>query len=275
MTRKPVTRSLPALRSLHPRFSGFDPAGNSRDALTQHLRRTIARVRLDTSHPFYSIRQVAGFFGVSLKTVAGAYEKLEAEGLLTRLRGSHTLVQGRVLQPRHPVRGVVGVPIYLQPLVIGTDWRFFIMRLEEELRRYHFVTDFIFYRTGENEDLAERLLEHKLDMVLWYVPTQAHVQTMLRLRDGGIRLVVLSDGKGQFPCEQYFLNLAQALRDGISDWRARGVDSITILRSTRHPSAHAFGIMEQVLRQRGVTPEICNVGRCGSAGGDRAVDPPA
>ena len=70
MARKPVLRSLPSLRSLHPRFRGVDPQQNVSAVIAEILRGTIERVRQPHSTPFYSVREAAAFFGVSSRTMA-------------------------------------------------------------------------------------------------------------------------------------------------------------------------------------------------------------
>src|SRR6187402_3603003 len=52
-------------------------------------------------------------FGVLLNTAAMVYRRLDREGLLTRVRGSQTMMAARVLRPRFAVRGVVCMPIWL------------------------------------------------------------------------------------------------------------------------------------------------------------------
>lgn len=249
MARKPVIRHLPPLKTLYPRFRGIGEKENKSAVVLEELRRVVEKVRPAQTAPFYSMREVGRFFGLSLKSVAQVYEKLQAEGLLTVVRGSQSLIMGRKLQPRHPIRGVVGVPIYLPAVVIGNDWRALMIALEEELRRHHLVCDFIFYRAHEqfSDNFTQRLLEHELDIVFWYCPAAANASVMQFLLDGGIRLVVVSDGKGHFPREQYFLDLGDALAEGIAAWRRDGIARATILHSPQHPSAHAHRLATRSL----------------------------
>lgn len=233
-----------------PEFPGFTPSDNKSALLVHWLRIAAERSRRDQAVVFYSVRQVADFFGVSLKTAVEAFERLEAEGLLTRVRASHTLLEGRRQQPRHPIRGVVGVPVYLPALVYGNHWRAFLMRLEQHLRRYHFVCDFVFYhaRDQEDETLKECLLDHELDSVMWFVPIAEHIPIMLRLLDHGIKLVVISDGKAHFPREQYYLDLDAGVTDAMRAWAAQGIRSCVILKSPQHPSRHSHAVVERAVQ---------------------------
>lgn len=258
MARKPVLRHLPPLAKLYPRFRGIPGTTNKSAVALEELRRVIEKVRPAQDAPFYSMREVGAFFGVSLKTVAQIYEKLQAEGLLTVVRGSQSLILGRKLQPRHPIRGVVGVPIYLPAVVIGNDWRALMIALEEELRRHHFVCDFIFYRAHEqfSDSFTQRLLEHQLDTVFWFCPVAANAPAMQFLLDAGIRLVVVSDGKGRFPREQYFLNLEVALHEGIAAWQRDGITRATLLHSPDHPSTHAHRLVTRALERHAMPSRL-------------------
>ena len=258
MGRKPVQRDLPALAELCPQFSGFEGHQNKSALVLRELRRIIKQVRPVHTAPFYAMRQVGSFFGLSVKPVAQLYEQLQAEGLLSLVRGSQSLVLGRKLQPRHPIRGVIGVPLYLPAMVIGNDWRDLMIHLEDELRRHQFVCDFIFYRADEqfSADLTQRLVEHQLDTVFWYCPVAANVPTMQILLDGGIRLVVVTDGKGRFPREQYVLNLDRAFGECLTAWQHAGLARVVILHSPEHPSAHAHRLLRQSLDQQPLPWEL-------------------
>jgi len=249
MARKPVSRTLPGLQSLYPQFNGFPPIENKTTAIVHALREIIVRVRMERTVPFYSIREIGGFFGVSYKTVAQAYEKIEAEGLLTRVRGSQTLMQGSKLAPSRPVRGVVGIPVYLPAFFFGSHGRTLFLQLETELRRHHFVADFIFYRHAEQTDpeLAERILEHHLDLVVWWVPGSELMPTIQRLRDGGCRQVIITDGRAHFPVEGYGYDVMQAFTQGLAGWQRDGIRSVVLMRSQEKQSFVEAGILARVL----------------------------
>lgn len=261
MARKPVALVLPALAELNPGVQRFSSHENQKAALLARLRDMIAHVRQDKAVSFYPMRMVADFFKVSFKTVALAYEQLEAEGLLTRVRGSQTLVQGHRSAPRHPVRGVVGLPIYLPGFVIGSEGRSFYMRLEEELRRYHFVADLIFHRHEDqsSHELAERILEHHLDLVFWLNPSGEIVPSMHRLHDGGIPQVVVADGKARLPWQQYLYDLERALTEGIAQWQREGISSVIVLQSRTDRAAHQGHLVRQILERRKAAYEVLDL----------------
>ncbi len=250
MARKPIVRSLPSLRSLFPRFRGFTPRDNQSGQLLEKLRAASERVRQRQAVPFYSMREVAGFFGVSLRVVVRAYEKLEHEGRLTRMRGSQTLVEGRQRQARYPVLGVVGLPVELPGFVYGTDWRTFYITLEEELRRHDHLVNFIFLRRLERADLdlGRRLLEHKPDIVFWWVPTPLVLPAMHQVRDAGVRIVGVTRERETFPFPMYRHNRERSLRQAFEAWRQDGIESFVILSPTHEGAAYEVNLAASILR---------------------------
>lgn len=230
MARKPVQRTIPSLNALHPGFGGIGKADNQAAALLKFLRDTILRVQPTQPMPFYSMLDVADFCGVSYRTVARAYAKLEAEGLMTRIRGSQTLVLPRRPQPVHPVRGVVGVLIWMPGFLTFGDWRSFFVLLEDALRQRHFAADLIFYRQGEEvgSHFPERVLVHHPDHVIWFCPDVSDRPPMELFRDAGVQLTVLADRAVEFPGRVYRLSWEAALEKGLREWRSLGIQRLEI-----------------------------------------------
>lgn len=211
MSRRAVIRELPPLRSVLPPL-GRGSRGNRSESLLPRLRAVAERVRQDHAVAFYSMRQVAVVFDVSMKAVARAYKTLQSEGSLLCLRGSRTMLEGRKRRPLRPVRGVVGMVVHLPSFVGSSGWHEFYMTMEEELRRRDYVADFVFYRADDDisPDFVERLLRHNLDILLWYAPPfddQAFricvATTMASMRDAGVKTVTAGDIQGT--CLQYLL----------------------------------------------------------------------
>jgi hypothetical protein len=251
MARKPVSRSLPSLQQLHPRFRGFAPTDNASEAVLRLLRETASRVRGDAEAAFYAVREATAFFGVPYKTVQRAYQRLAAEGLLRLVRGSRTLVRSQRLQPRHPILGVVGVPVLLASFLFGSAGRLFFMTLERELRRRHFVADFLFYRDEDegHPDLAEHFIEHDLDILLWMSPQASAMPTILTLLDGGVAAVIVSDGKAVFPREQYRVDLERAYGEAVADWRNGGITDVEIWAPAAGWDEHILHTFHRALRR--------------------------
>lgn len=249
MSRKKVTRTLPPLDGIFRGFEGFSPSENHTSALEQALRALIISHRQVNEKPFYAIREVASFFRVNYRTVARVYTHLEAEGLLRLVRGSCTMMRGKSLAPTHPVLGVVGVPVLLPSFIFGTAGRAFYSGLEKELRKRHYVADFIFYREEEEShpDLAERFREHALDLLFWMAPTASAASTILAMLDSGVSVVVVNDGKGHYEREQYRLDLKEAFSNALTDWQTQGVKHIELWTPASQLDEHILRTMEQVL----------------------------
>lgn len=231
MSRKPIVRQLPDLETLFPDFSHFENQDNKRYHLEVALRRAILSLRREETLPFYAMREISDFFGISLKTVAVVFRKLQQDGLLTVVRGSHTLIEGKEKRSRHNVKGVVGIPIPLASFIIGNDPRAFYIRLEAHLRRQGYIADFIFYRADEasHNSLTDRLLEHDLDLLFWLCPTKAMVDVMLTLQDSGVRVVSVYNRSRGSIVHQYRLDLDCGTKEAAAGWRAAGVKEIYVV----------------------------------------------
>jgi len=72
------------------------------DQVRAGLRGAIARGALGPGDPLPPVRQLAGDLGINLNTVARAYRSLEAEGLVTTVRGRGTVVASDRESPRQP-----------------------------------------------------------------------------------------------------------------------------------------------------------------------------
>ena len=72
--------------------------------IVEQLRRLIAGGQLVAGDPLPSVRDVAGFHAINPMTVSRAYYQLEAEGLLTRLRGKGMAVADSAQAPLSPER---------------------------------------------------------------------------------------------------------------------------------------------------------------------------
>lgn len=252
MSRKQVTRSLPPLDSLLPARPAFRPDENQVRRLIEILRKIARRVRRKEPHPFYSMREIAEWFRVPVPSVSLAYKQLEKEGFLLPLRGSMTLVQSGRMQPRAPVRGVVGLPVWLWGFLDLRDWRLFFIRFEEYLRRHHFAASFVFYNADDCDvhGLAERLLAHNFDVVIWFTPDRSHVEIRQILADKGVRFIAINGATYHFPNHQYMLSWDRALRTGLQAWRNEGITRVVVPRpSDRTPDEF-----------RGLLPAMQNAG---------------
>ncbi len=232
MARKQVERSLPPVEKTFVAFAGFDPKTSRQGVILHELRVAAKKLRGTTSRPFYAMRDIAQYFEVPLRTVAVAYEELELEGLLNRIRGSKTLLIGKTISPRKPVRAVVGIPLWLHSIVVSPYTRLLHVELEERLRRCGFVADIIFFRDNERSkpEFAERLLQHKLDFVIWHTPHASDAQVLLFLKDSGVQQILIQTVENpiSLALPSYFLNWQVGYQAMMDNWLAQGIKTVLL-----------------------------------------------
>jgi hypothetical protein len=239
MARKTVTRTLPPLDHFFADFSGFPEDINRTEEVQKLLIQVIESSRAKSDLPFYSMREVATFFKISLKTSSNVFARLQKAGLLTLVRGASTFIPKMREQSRHEVRGVIGIPVLLPGFVIGNEFRMLYILLEEQLRLRNYVADFIFYREQDESAsmLADRLLLHNLDIVFWPAPSPGMKECILRLQDAGVRVCIMGDAKIRWPDIQFYLDLESAFDTAAEAWRAEGISSV-ILALPKVPGSH-------------------------------------
>lgn len=193
------------------------------------IREVAISLRSYESVSFYSMREFQDVLGVALRTVSIAFERLEAEGLLVRLRGSHTRLKGTQAQPMSPIRGVVGWMENLHTLRHYQWRRTFSRAAGDAIRKSHFVTDTILHWSGEERDLdfAHRVLSRKPDIAVWFQPTPLHQQTFEILRENGIRNLKICDkGRGRGEIE---IDWTPAYSKLLAEWQTRHAISQIVL----------------------------------------------
>lgn len=237
MPRKRIPRSLPPL----PKTRCLDDALHKTDRLIEILRKVAVNSRSTQPRVFYSVRNIAHHFRVTLSTAARAYHQLEREGLLTRVRGSKTLLQGRRFNRRTGVRAFVGLPASLSDFVTLQPYRMFFISIRRELRLRGFATAMVFTDKEETASgmLCDRLKSYEIDTVLWFQPARHSRETMARLADLGIRLIgVAHEHSPPIAC-RYEISRDRAIRTVLADWKqSQAIGEITVVRwKGRRPTA--------------------------------------
>jgi DNA-binding LacI/PurR family transcriptional regulator len=226
MARKKVLRTLIPL----PAKRRLDRAEHKTEGLVEILRAVAAKNQRDQPRAFYSMREIAAHFEVPFSTVSRVYHRLEREGVLTRVRGARTLLQGLHFDRHHGVRAFVGLPASLSAFITIQPYRTFFIRIRRELRLRGFATGMIFYEKEEAQTaaLSERLKAYEVDTVLWFQPPKEARETVVRLSDLGIRLIGIShEHVPIIPC-RYDVRRGRAIEELLANWRAQGIDRITI-----------------------------------------------
>ena len=232
MARKKVPRTLPTL----PSRRTLERAPHKTEALTQILRAVAAKNQLEQPRAFYSMREVAAHFPVPFATVARVYRRLQQEGLLSRVRGSMTVLQGLHFDRRLSVRAFVGLPASLSEFVTIQAYQTFFIKIRRELRLRGFATAMVFFDKAEasSDVLAKRMKTYEIDTVLWFQPPKEAKETALRLSDMGIRLLGVAHHQFSTIACRYHVRRDAAIRLLLAEWKARyGVDRVTLIQPAK------------------------------------------
>src|ERR1041385_8699500 len=227
MSRKKVPRTLTAL----PSRRQIRGAPHKTERLMEILRALAIKNQRTQPRAFYSMREVSTHFEVPFSVVSRVYGRLRQEGLLTAVRGSKTLLQGRRFDRHLRVRAFVGLPASLSAFVTVHAYRMFFIRIRRELRMRGFATAMVFFEKDEARTaiLAERLKTYEVDTVIWFQPTKEARETALLLGDGGIRLIGIAHEQiPTIPC-RYQVRRERAIGTLLREWKARhGIDHVTV-----------------------------------------------
>lgn len=221
MSRQYHRSSLPPLRDVLVGFSGFSARDNKLGLVIDLLRDVCRQVRSVESVPFYSMREIAGMLKVPLRTIAVAFEKLESEGLLLRLRGSHTKLLGTKHSALSEVSGVVGFPMWTTGFVHFRYRQDFLRRTSDLLWKHYLVPDFVLHweREDFSNEFIDRILRHRLDYLVWLQPLNLNKNVIETLRDHGIRSVLISNMELRFLPSNFTLDWVSAYARVCKYWR--------------------------------------------------------
>lgn len=245
MARKKVTRALAPL----PSSRALDKAHHKTDALIEILRDVAVKNQQEQPRAFHSVRAVAAHFRVPASTVSRAYRHLEQEGLLLRVRGSKTLLQGLNFDRQLSVRAFVGFPASLSAFVTLQDYRTFFIRIRRELRLRGFAAATAFFEPGEASSgaLSKRFKAYEVDTVVWFQPSKEARETALHLADMGIRLLaVANDSFSPIPC-RYQVRRESAIKTLLAHWKSQKPERVTLVQSKDQRSAALDETLQAIL----------------------------
>jgi hypothetical protein len=228
---------------------------NWSDRLLKTLRRFAVRNQTNEARAFYPLRDVACYYGISISSVDRAYSQLEEEGLISRIRGAKTVLQGKAASRRLMVRGFIGMPVYLPHFITLHDYRSFLIEARQEFWRRGFVTSHVFFEpfTSNPSQLADMIKHRSLDTVIWHAPGTLARETVLILRDRGVHVVGINADNSNPPIRcQYRIQREAALATILDDWQAdRAIESIRVVQGPRE-SARAGAELEEAIEERSI-----------------------
>lgn len=250
MARKKVSRALAPL----PSRRALDKAHHKTETLTAILRDVAVKNQREQPLTFHAVREVAAHFRVPISTVSRAYHVLEQEGLLSRVRGSKTVLQGLHFDRQLKVRAFVGFPASVSRFVTLQDYRTFLIRIRRELRLRGFAAATAFFEPAEasSDALSKRFKAYEVDTVIWFQPGKESAITALHLADMGIRLLgVANDSFCQFPC-RYQVRRDGAIRALLASWKTEGQGRVTVVESKEQRSAALDETLHGILDELGI-----------------------
>lgn len=260
MARKRIATDLPPITEAFAGFKGFVPDQSRQQVITSQLRECAQRLQRKEPRSFYPMREVAAFFEAPLRTIAISYEALDIEGILSRIRGSQTVITGLRPTARQPVNAIVGLPISLHAMIASPFECQLQMELEERLRMRGYVASSIFYRLNEDFEpaFAERLIRHNLDILIWHSPHSLASHVLLSLRERGIRLILLqpSESPLRIPARTHLLVWQNAYREMAADWATQGIRRAFFVEPIHLLARRALRQMPAILKEHGISMEI-------------------
>jgi DNA-binding transcriptional regulator YhcF (GntR family) len=148
----------------------------------------------DELQPFYSIRAVADHFRVPPARVSRVYRRLSSERLLRMVWGSKTLLEP-AKSSRNSESRSIGVAIDLSRFLKSSDYRASILSLQLEIWNHEVNAHLLFFEAESVELVRVCTRNHhpRMNTIVWPLPETLHNQTLLRLRDLGLRVICLSN----------------------------------------------------------------------------------
>jgi hypothetical protein len=242
-----------------PSRSALKATHQKADSLLEILRSLAIKNQREQPRVFYSLREVARQFRVPVSTVAKIYHDMEQEGLLSRVRGSRTVLNGLRNNRQLSVRGFVGLPALMSHFIAIQDYRTFLICIRRELWLRGFATTMFFFRHDEaaNGTLSDQLKSYDVDTVIWLQPGRSARETLLRLSDMGIRVISISQvGTPSIP-SRYYIWKERAIETLMKDWKDRNsACRIKLIDSKDYRSPVTEEVLRVVLHNLGIEPVI-------------------
>src|SRR6266403_673156 len=258
---KSAKSRLPALPALESDLRHTDIAEERSALILRLLRQKARRSRNRKPQPFFSIRAVASHFAVPPTTVSRIYSRLKDEGLLASVWGSKTFVEPVQIDNQLRGRAVVALPASLTSFCTVREYRTFFLEMRDALWKLGFATRLLFYEGCDAEEptFAELLLNYKVDIVIWFLPTPRMKGTAARLVDRGIRAITVTDFPASFAEHSYYISRERALKDGLLVWQKDGITSVTMLRNPCVEVANTFVTVEKCLCDAAMPHAVVNI----------------
>ncbi|MGE9289517.1 MAG: hypothetical protein ACQKBT_00920, partial [Puniceicoccales bacterium] len=213
---------LPDFEIALPSFERLEPGIPKVPQVANLLQRIIEEHRTEKNQTFYSTRDIARFFSISQNSASLALKQLETEGLVQRIRGSHTLLLGKKIVSRANIRAVAGLMLWVFSLRFSELHGELARLLGESLWARNIALEIIpHYDIGDaRPDLNDSLRKHALDFTIWPFPFNHHREHFEHLKDRGVRSLVIGvHGAPGFAKAQIQVDFLTAYQEVLTYWR--------------------------------------------------------
>ena len=219
------------------------------DQLLSTVRTLAQKEQTGRAQVFLSLREAAAHFAVPVSQMRQIYQRLREEGLLISIRGAHTMLAGTNSTRELIVRGLVGLPFSIPRFQMLRGYResyFYLCRELDEAGFAVLPLPFVEWEIWPAM-VAESAHEAKTDIVVWLRPHGASDDTVLRLRDRGIRFVGVNAGGIVDDSCRYEVQRRQAVRTILRAWSEQaGIRAVVVVRAGKQ----AVGEAERLARLR-------------------------
>jgi hypothetical protein len=187
---------LPGLARLTDFDLGTVQRGRNRNSALEALLRHVAlSARSSEVQPFYSIREVASRFHFSPTTVSRIFGRLKAEGLLTQLWGSNTLLEPTGVNRRLRFRGFVGQLVAIAAVSTNRQCRELVNVISDELWKVRYASRLWLCDQNESDPalLFQAIVSTTPDALVCIMPDGWTESLMHRFRRYGLAVIAIRD----------------------------------------------------------------------------------
>ena len=253
-----VAFDLPALAS---GCSGCNAAEDKISLVLRLLRKAAVEHRESRGRQFYSIRAVAKHFALPTTTVTRLYSQLKVEGVLGSIWGSKTIIEPAQLDNDIRVKAMVALPLPVRALSVLSTYRHFVRAMQRALWKERFASRIVFYDEAlfDGCTVLDALLESRTDIVVWLMPPPRMSIWLSRLKDRGVKSVIIADEVPINGGPGYYLSWEDPLLEGLSAWRRSHIRRAVVIKNPQPISSSRLRLLHSCLGSAGIAFESCEI----------------
>lgn len=223
--RRPRPDNLPTLDKFVVQFREAALRKTRRRAFGEALEACVRELRGDEPLAFYSYRDIAASFGVSISWVSEVFDGLRQDGLVRVVRGAGTVLTGGQANRGLRVRGMMAMPVSINAFLTYEPYRSLLVALNCQLRRAGWggIVDFRIDTQALGSGLAERMAAYEVDTLLWNAAVPLERETLATLSDRGIRVLYIGTERLSAAASHFHLVRSKAAEEAIAAYRSAGL----------------------------------------------------